>query len=607
MSKLKIMIVAAVAAVAMLTAGFITAYAKFDVFKSAKVIYLESELKAFESMSEAFSEQLGEVNEEYLSQLTETSQSHFQLSDLKVEVDEQDEALTAILDLINSFELIVDSQTDPTKNETLMEMELNVDKERLIGYELAVEEERFGFRVKDLLDKYLVLDLTSDAAKEKFGIETQPNRIPSTKEIVDAFKISREDLEPILNAYGRIYAEELKDSQVEMKKDGVFEQGETKIDVREVTVTFKNEDVLNLMDKWLAYMEKDEALFDLIYKKYSDFSKLAEDSGEEFEVMSKNELKGKFTKEINGIRDDIETADNTGDTIKMVLFIDGSDKIIGRQIAIKGESEGEAVEAELEYASWVDQSDEKEQALFAFHADPETGEEVDFRIEYAWNPKKHEGTLLLEGHADSESAFRLKSDFTIEEDGSETLSKIDFGLSISDSGSDLREVLSGSIDSTVEENKNDRSTNQTSKVSLQINDEATGSPVKVSMKLQSEQTFGSEVDMPTYTADNSYDLATMSDTESEELMLELQSAFFTYLEEKEELIGEFLAAFGGALPGMNPPMDELTPEDILLEESFADPEASDYLYEEDIDWEQFEADLQELEELQAELEAMESF
>jgi 3-mercaptopyruvate sulfurtransferase SseA len=88
----KILIISIVAAVVVFGGGgLFTAYAMFDVFKSPKAVYLESEYKAWRAFETELSEAVRKWKTEYKLLLEEPYESETEISDLKVKGLENDE------------------------------------------------------------------------------------------------------------------------------------------------------------------------------------------------------------------------------------------------------------------------------------------------------------------------------------------------------------------------------------------------------------------------------------------------------------------------------------------------------------------------------------
>lgn len=640
MGKIKIVIIAAAAAVVLLGAGAFTAYAKFDMFKSAKSIYLEAELKAIDQLHQTVSERIKKAKDEILSYTEETSHNRVELSEVSVKADGLDDGAADLLKLINGLKLVVDTRSNLGHNESVTELALEVEGDHFVGLEYVLEETRIGFRVKDLLDKYVVLDLESEAFKEHLGLENQPKRIVTAQEVLDALTVTEEEIRPILKAYGKIYADELKESQLAMKKDGVFKQGDTELKARELTVTFTEDEVVNLLDKWSAHMEQDEALIDLLYAKYEAITKLMKDSGEEVQVVSKAELQTKFISGIKDIRSELGDDEAAG-FITFVLFIDKDDRILGRQITIRDDAHSDREGIYLETANW-EASDKNEHRLIRVRTE-NMGDDGELTAHYTWNEEKGEGTFLLDVKSEDASlagqpGFTLDSSFKITEKDEERLTDIDFAIRLSEAGQEQsEEVLSGSIHIVSKEDKKARSVDQTSNVSLTFSDD--GNEAEISFKLRTVQTLGAEWHFPTYSDSNSIDLAALDEANLQELMFELQESVARFMEEKAGIIEKFSSVFAGLIP-VGPSLygdpyledfdmegfedfnleDWGTLEDYPMDsfgnlEGFGDFEGLEGLegfegleglFGEDFDWEQFEADMRELEaQYQAELELYE--
>lgn len=625
-SSLIILLIAAI--VLVMGGGVVTAYAKFDVFKSPKTIYLEAERKMIRDLEKTISKEIEQAKSAYLPYLEETQQMTLEISDFKITSDElaEDDAIAGLLDFIETWELAIHSTTDPVKNQSEVEYAFSVDGEHFASLDYVMEETRIAFRIKEILDKYMVLDLQSDKLRNDLGLDVLPERVVTAQDVMDALRISKDEIKPILREYGKIYADELKDSQFSLNKDGTFKKGKTEIKARELTVTFTEEEVLNLLDKWLAHMEEDEALIDLLYEKYEAIAQLVKDSGEHISVVSKAKFKDNFTTGIKEFRDALETSDSEV-TIQFVLYIDGSDRVLGRNIMMKSEED----RIFIELAKWTD--DEKtEHGLFSLETegnDSITGKHSsNVKVEYTWQEETGKGSFLLSGHTvefeDWETGFEFAADFSIKDQDGKTHSKMDFKIRARDAWDDaLQDVARISIDGTSEKNEKERSEDVVLDVALTIAGDSYEPDLGVSFKWRMKQQFGGEVELPTYTDKNSIDLANLDDQNMFQLWMEVEESVSRFMEEKADILGQFMTVFARF---SNDPYSDVWYDDSYDEDWYEDWYSDDlYLddygyeydwdddfwgddfwtddFDEDVDmsWleefdsEQFEADFQELE------------
>jgi len=541
----KILIISIAAAVLVFGGGgLFTAYAMFDVFKSPKTVYLESEYKAWRAFEAELSEAIRKWKTEYELFLKEPYESETEISDLNVEGLENDEVAGEMLDFLRDWTLSVRTKTDPGNERYLSETVLSLDGERFVGIDTAVEETRIGFRVADILDKYLVINLQSDANDEL------PNRIVSVQDMVDALRISGEDVKPILAKYVDIYVKELKDSQVTLSKNVPFKRGDFEKNVREVTVTFSTDELVNLMVKWLEQMEQDEALIDLLYDKYESLAKLAEDSGESVDVMSKGEFTGKFKDGIRETIDELGDGDKYDDALRIVLLVDGKDRMLSRAVTLKGTDDAVL---EVERAKWTD-SGNTEQVELVVHLEEDEGD-FDFEAGYTWQAETGEGTFRIEGSGESfgdKSAVAIGGAFTITDKEGREAAVIEFDLKVKEAwDNELREVLRASIRTEGERDEAGRSGDHTSQVSLAVTDE-NDRQLTVSFKMRTKTAVGGSFPFPSYNDDNSIDLLKMAKENPEfdpQFVQELIDSLTRFMEEERDILDRIGEVFGISIPG----------------------------------------------------------
>lgn len=449
-----------------------------------------------------------------------------------------------MLDFLGDWTLSVHSKADLVNERYLSETVLSLDGKRFVGFESAVEETRIGFRVKDILDKYLVIDLQSDENDEL------PNRIVSANDVLDAVRISGEDVKPILAKYVDIYVKELKGSQVTLNKNVLFKRGDFEKNVREVAVTFSTDELVNLMAKWLEQMEQDEALIDLLYDKYEALAKLAEDSGESVDVMSKGEFTDKFKDGIRETIDELGDGDKYDDALRIVLLVDGKDRVLSRAVTLKGSDDAVL---EVEWAKWTD-SGNTEHVELVVHLEEDEGD-FDFEAGYTWQAETGEGTFRIEGSGESfgdKSAVAIGGAFTITGNEGREAAEIEFDLKVKEAWDDeLKDVLRASIRTEGEKDEAGRSSDHTSQVSLAVTDED-DRQLTVSFKMRTKTTVGKSFPFPSYNDDNSIDLSKMANENPEfdpQFLQELIDSLTRFMEEKRDILDRIGEVFGISIPG----------------------------------------------------------
>lgn len=522
----KTLLIVGAAGVALL-GGLGTAYAKYDLFKSPKTIYLESEAQGIAEFSTELSGLVAEYEKQMKPYLESTVNSKMEISNLKVEANLPDPQAQKILDLLKDTQLVVESNVDDQKQKQFTKMNLLIKEKNLIGFEMFLDQTKLGFGVPDLYPKYAFLDLQDrDALKEKFPVDQLPKRIVTYTDFYNALKFSKEEVATIALGYAKIYADGVSDKQVTLKNDVAFSQDGFQASTRELTVTFTDQEFSALLTKLVEKAETDDKLFDLFYTRYQNVTKLMIDSGyPDVKEQSKEELKAEYKKALEDMKKEITAGDAKGG-MKMVLNIDSSDQILSRKI-IPVDEQGKEDAGYIQTAKWMNQGEQN--YLFALSGTSPDGDKDEVKLSYKSTEKGSEqkGSIgfIVKSSLDEqvESLFDIKTQFTTIKEADKETGTIDFSVNIEDPASGTEKVaFSGKIDSTMVKKDNTRDGNTTIQLNFQEQDPTF--PKSIGLQLKTYEKFGKEVKLPALTGDNSINMATITDEDMVKLEEELATA-----------------------------------------------------------------------------------
>ncbi|GAA4725164.1 DUF6583 family protein [Brevibacillus fulvus] len=533
-NKKKLWIVAGIIVVVIL-AALGTVLAKTDLFKSAKIIYLESELKTLTDLGDSLSESYADYEKEMQPYLDQPVHSTMEISDLAIDGDIPDPYVAQIFDLLATSKLQIDSSLDQTKQQQYAKVNLLLNSEPFIGFEYLMDQNKMGFAIPELSKKYGYIDLNdSDALKEKFGIENLPKRFVTYNDLVSAVKIDKSELSSIFKDYGLLYADSLTDEQVTLNKNSTFEQDGFQTPAREITVSFTDAQLQQLLTKFADKATNDEKLFDTLYTRYEKLTKLMIDSGyTEVAEISKEDAKAAFKENLEQFKQDLQGTDANGG-LKMVLHIDDDNHILSRKLIRVEDGKENPL---LEMASWQ-QNGEQNYRFSMLPTESNQGEvTVSYKAKEEGTDKKGTFAFLMKENGD---LVDFSTDFTVKTESNKETGSYDYKLKINDnSGDDL--ALSGNISGSVTKGDKKRETEASIKVNLDQQDLEL--PHAFSLKLKETDEAVSEIKLPTLTEDNSINLATMTDEQMYALQEEVGLAAQQFMTKHAELFQQFMGTY----------------------------------------------------------------
>jgi hypothetical protein len=544
--RLILMIVALV--VILLVAGSILAYAKFDVFKSAKMIYLQSELENMGGTHASFSSALKNYNEEVQPLLDKPVHSVYEISDFMFDTAQQDEQTKKVLDFVKKSTLMFDIAQDTKNNKSFGKFNWNFGSDSLIGIEAAIDSEKISFRIPALYDKYGYVQVKDmDELKKQFNSNNLPKKMVTYKDLVNAVSIKQEELAAILVPYGKLYAESIDAKQVTLNKSGLMEEEGARIKSRELTVTFNENDVKRLMHGIADKLGADQALQDLVYSRYKNVNQLFNDSGYPTKDISRDDFNAAWKKYIEQMKKSVDNGDFS-DGATMIVYIDGNHQILERKMTINVKENGKKNVVTIKSAAWKD-NNSPNQVLFSIESKSEKGDGGAFKVLSSSNigtngGKGKLGVSLNEyGGSTADAAFALDLDYDVTTSKDKDSGSYNFNISIPGNGKDTGTVK-GSLTSTTAKSENTKDANY--EVKLNFSGMKFEDQVKaISFKLHNKQDVGAEVKLPELTKDNSIDLTHLSDEARYQLLQDVGVGVQAFMTKHRDLLQSIGVPYGG--------------------------------------------------------------
>lgn len=533
-SKKKAWLVIGAAAVIVI-GGLGTAYAKLDLFKSSKAIYLQAEAESMLKFSNDVSKSYAEYEAYMKPYLEQPVHSKSELSDIQIDMDIPDPQAEQILDLLSHAKLVVNSNIDEQKKQQSGNMEIHLNEKKLATLEFFANDTLVGFKLPEFYSKYAFVDLKDrDAIAQNFG-EELPKRFLTYGDLFKAVEVNSDEVKSIMTPYALLYANSLKDSQITLKKDVTFNEEGYQTNVREVNVSFTPEEASALLTQLAEKAKADEKLLDLIYTRYNNVNTLMSDAGYEVgPTITREEFKKSYDQVFTDMIEEVKVADpDKEEKLNMVVLIDSDHQILSRKLAV--------AEKEKESVFW--QSVSYQNGAETYHSyslqDPENADSNKLNISYKAKEDKGKtnGTFGFLVVDQSQPVVDLKTTFETTKQDKKEDGTYDFTLSLQDDGALQAISMSGKITSSMTTTDNGRES--TADVSLRF-DETPDMPMGVSLKLKTTEEFGKPLEIPQVNESNGINLATLSDEQMMEIQQEVGISMQTFMQENAELVQEFM-------------------------------------------------------------------
>jgi hypothetical protein len=531
LSKKAIAAIAAGVALFVLAGGAYAGYAVLDWFKDPKTIYLQAELK---TLKQAVDSNVGERFEEWM-QASEDGSRHgaVELSNLVLDIDGLDESQKNLFNVIGDGKLRVETHLDAESKQMLGKARLALQDKDVLSLEMIMDENKFGVLLPELHDKYWFLDLeqTEASAIGRDYLDRLPKKNISSAEILDAVRMTEEELKSVVTSYGKLVYEQLKPEQFAMNKDSVFREGEHEVGTRQITITFTEEQYKEFLTSIADRLADDATLQDLLYRRYDRATAMLLDAGYAVEKIDEKEFKREWEDTIDEFEKTIRDAELDEDA-RLVVEIDSKGMILSRAWTAEW-TDGDDIEhrTEVEMRSWDGQIPGKGFSVTVRTED--NGEEAEFAFVYR-NENEEErsvGEMTLEIEADNageDESVRLSVDYDI--NGGDQ-GEYRFELAFDVAGTE--EVLGGEVSYKKGESAEGIATDYDIALDFDGLTEMAGFR-GLSFKLRNETFPNAPFELPALDAGNSIDFANMTDADSTKFMNELTESFERYVRENRE-------------------------------------------------------------------------
>ena len=496
--------------------------------KSAKQVYLLAEAKEYSKIVNNINDWKYEYYNSFLAPyLRDSVETRTDISLKFSEFPAPDPSMQAVVGLIEQFKLIVESSTDDTKKLSHLKTDLVMGDSSLLEAEFFMDEQRAGFGVPAMYDKYAFYNL-SDAGRveERFGFTVLSN-YPSRKELLEQLDLNRETVKADFSAgkYAKIYLDNLNDSQITMNPKAVFSREGTIVNCTEIIITFTEEEFKKLMNQLTRQLAQDDELVNHIYTSYHQWSYASAGNTFQFTdrgLFSKEEIKEALKEFSITFLDYLENM-KLEQGVKMNVYLDSTGNMMGRDLT--------APALDIRTAWWTS-AENAENTLFLLRTEGEKGQVFNYKSAAASLSGDTTGSLEIELTDVDEGTARLLSVFNIENQGKETSFTVNFNLTVDgdfarETALPSEETLTGQVEmnSSEDMSKKERATDFTLKFNAPMIDPA----AIVSLQINTREQFGVEVKLPDLNNANSVDIANVSDDELIQLKKEVEKALQDFI------------------------------------------------------------------------------
>lgn len=534
--KSKKMMLGIGAAVVVVLAGLGTAYAKLDLFKSAKTIYLQAEATSMMQLSDQVSTAYAEYDAYMKPYLEQPVHTTTEISDFVLDAYIPDPSAQAVLDLLSSAKVVMDANVDEKNQLQSGKVELHLNGSPLTSLEYFQKDTQFGFSLPDFYSKYFYADLKDrDTLEANFG-EGLPKRFVTTGDFYEAVKLDSSEVKSLLTPYALLYAGSVKDSQVSMNDAATFNVEGYETKAKEITVSFTQEEASALLTEIAEKAKADEALLTFLYTRYSNLATLMDDSGYPVNALSQEEFKKQYDQFFADMIEEVKVGTPTQEQLKMVVMVDSNYHILSRKLYFTGE-QGNEEQVLWNSVAFTNGADTYHR--YSVH-DPENWDsnEITFTYKATEQDGKTNGTMSFLFVEADEPHLDLTSTFEATKQDKQENTTYSFTLSVLDDTIGEQMSLSGDITANVTNTESGRQS--TADVTINFDQATPDMPQGISLKVNATEEFGKPLEIPTISADNSVNLATLDDMQMMEIEQEVGMNLQQFMMNNAALFEEFM-------------------------------------------------------------------
>ena len=525
-------LISSIAAVVVLVSAIVV-YG-FMSSKSPKDAYLQAEYNSFVQAQESFQENYGDLIELQEKMENEAYTSELDISgNFDVQLETPDPTLMMVQGLLEQINISVDTQSDLKNDQNYVKLGVELQGTTLADAEMIQSGEQLGVRVPLAYSDVLYLDATQFG---EFMRSLDPNYVgPETLNLdtikLSDFKLSEDEKNALKETYGKLLVDQLAEENF-TREDGVSADiNGVNVKADKIELTLSESEVKSLLKAFLTTAAEDEALQDMIVKRYEMIVETAQlEADPTVAVLSPEDLKAEL---VAGLEEAANNVDQLvlESGIKSAIWVNSDEQIVQRQITFEVAG---AEPVEVVVSTYNVENDGKQMKEFKVNASgaEETGGylAITSETEGEGADRKVNTDITLNAKEFGEEilnvVFAIDSAYEAGE-GNEVKSVHDFNL---DLGSTLLAqsggfYLNGTIEDTTDINLDKDYANQTSDFTINVGDDYQGGTIE--LKLDSKTEFKA-VEIPSL--EGGVNVTELSQEElitlAEEIMSNLENAVY---------------------------------------------------------------------------------
>ncbi len=318
MKKSTKIIIAVVSVLVVAAIVFAVLYFATDLFKTKnpKKAFFES-LEKYAIGDENFS--YSEMLEKLKSEKDSAFEGNGKISmNIELGEDLMTEEIEALLKVLNQMEINYELKADPENLNANMTMDFKYDGNDVGTVELLMNEDKIGFKVKDVTDKYLTVDLKDmlDSTSSSGSLDLSSLEEISEAdidEIIDLLNVSDEQIKTITNIVKKALEDAIPEDNFSSEKEKITVNGK-ELNTTAYTVKISGNDAMNFLKNVLEGLKDDEDILNLIVDKTNKIFNT-------FIGTSTKVTKSQVKSLLNSTISELENTDVGDSVYKITLFV----------------------------------------------------------------------------------------------------------------------------------------------------------------------------------------------------------------------------------------------------------------------------------------------
>lgn len=494
------------------------AYWKYDVFKSPKQIYLETE---FINQTEQFREA-----SKFLSLLSGQGDGIQRVEEkLSWKINADTGEMQSLVNALNDLNIETDTYMDRQNQEWYSKLKLNSKRNELFQLEGYVNKEKMAFSIPTIIKKYISLEFKQfKDLNRKYDLGL-PEDAATSQDILNKLAPTQQEAVPFLEKLIEQYLNSLGSENIKLEKNVPYTVADETLSLRKLTITYTEAEFKALLTSMLDVTLKDKSFQSLVHDKYKELINFLPEEERPEDVMSVNEFSDFLEDAYDELIDDLRELE-LKNGIRMVLWIDGDKQLIARRIEVDLDGENSL---SWNAESYEDADKRYDMAEFTIEERNNTDQLFAERL----RTYNREG-YTEEWEVDISNVLEWGSTMTSKTDGEQTVNEMEFDLTLE--GADM---VTGTWKGTRSEL--DHGQKYSDVLTFDADDESIGLS-GIELRREGKVTTPDAMAVPVLKDSNTLNPAKASESELEKAVEEFSETFMEYIENNES-INEFSELF----------------------------------------------------------------